>query len=79
MRQELLQMIGGLRRRKRICTRGSREDSDGSFSVEKLIYESLPGVYVTALVYSPDDHSTKHPAVLVPAATRPMERFTIRD
>ena len=37
------------------------------FTIEKLIYESLPGVYVTALVYSPDDHSSKHPAVLVPA------------
>src|SRR5204862_2784984 len=37
------------------------------FSVEKLIFQSLPGVYVTALVYVPDDHSKKHPAVLVPA------------
>src|SRR5258707_3522140 len=37
------------------------------FSIEKLIFQSLPGVYVTALVYLPDDRSKKHPAVLVPA------------
>jgi len=35
--------------------------------LKKLIFESLPGIYVTALVYVPGDHSKKHPAVLVPA------------
>src|SRR5437588_6589524 len=43
-----------------------RIQMDG-FSVEKLIFQSLPGVYVTALVYVPNDHQSKHPAVLVPA------------
>src|SRR5207253_5160845 len=43
-----------------------RIEMDG-FSVEKLIFQSLPGVYVTALLYVPADHSKKHPAVLVPA------------
>src|SRR2546427_11055844 len=37
------------------------------FVIEQLVYQSLPGVYVTALVYVPNDHTTKHPAVLVPA------------
>src|SRR5258707_161526 len=37
------------------------------FSIEKLILQSLPEVYVTALVYLPDDRSKKHPAVLVRA------------
>jgi cephalosporin-C deacetylase-like acetyl esterase len=37
------------------------------FHIEKLIFESLPGVYVSALVYLPDDGSTKHPGILVPA------------
>ena len=45
------------------------------FSVEKLIFQSLPGVYVTALVYVPDDHSKKHPAVLVPAGHAPDGKF----
>jgi pimeloyl-ACP methyl ester carboxylesterase len=68
LRTKLLQMIGGLPEEKtdlrpRIT---GKIEMDG-FSIEKLILESLPGVYVTALVYLPDDHSAKHPAVLLPA------------
>jgi cephalosporin-C deacetylase-like acetyl esterase len=37
------------------------------FRIEKLIFESLPRVYVTAVVYVPDDGVQKHPAVLVPS------------
>jgi pimeloyl-ACP methyl ester carboxylesterase len=37
------------------------------FHIEKLIFESLPGVYVSALVYVPDDGNKTHPAVLVPS------------
>src|SRR5438552_2717273 len=67
-RRKLLQMIGGLPAAKtdlqaRVT---GRIEMDG-FSVEKLIFQSLPGVYVTALLYVPADHSKKHPAVLVPA------------
>ena len=68
MRRELLQMIGGLPEKKTdLRARITGKIQMEGFSIEKLIYESLPGVYVTALVYSPDDHSIKHPAVLVPA------------
>ena len=68
VRRKLLQMIGGLPTTKtdlqaRVT---GRIEMDG-FSVEKLIFQSLPGVYVTALIYVPADHSKKHPAVLVPA------------
>jgi len=68
LRQKVLQMIGGLPEVKtdlhpRVT---GRIQMDG-FTIEKLIFQSLPGVYVTALVYVPDDHSKKHPAVLVPA------------
>ena len=37
------------------------------FRIEKLIFESLPGVCVSALVYVPEDGNEKHPAILVPA------------
>lgn len=61
-------MIGGLPERKTdLHARITGKIQMEGFSIEKLIFESIPGVYVTALVYSPDDHSTKHPAVLVPA------------
>jgi pimeloyl-ACP methyl ester carboxylesterase len=68
LRSSLLEMIGGLPDQKtELHARVTGKIQMGGFSIEKLIYESLPGVYVTALVYSPDDRSTKHPAVLVPA------------
>jgi pimeloyl-ACP methyl ester carboxylesterase len=68
LRANLLEMIGGLpERRTDLHARVTGKIHMEGFSIEKLIFESLPGVYVTALVYSPDDHSTKHPAVLVPA------------
>jgi pimeloyl-ACP methyl ester carboxylesterase len=68
LHQALLQMIGGLPSQKtelHAQVTGTMQ-MDG-YSIEKLIFESLPGVYVTALVYAPDDHAKKHPAVLVPA------------
>ena len=55
----------------------ARFPMDG-FHIEKLIFESLPGVYVTALVYVPDDEKKSHPAVLVRPATRPTGRLTIK-
>jgi hypothetical protein len=68
LRASLLEMIGGLPERKTdLHARITGKIQMEGFSIEKLIFESLPGVYVTALVYLPDDHSTKHPAVLVPA------------
>jgi hypothetical protein len=37
------------------------------FHSEKLIYQSLFGFYVTALVYVPENGDKVHPAILVPA------------
>jgi pimeloyl-ACP methyl ester carboxylesterase len=68
LREKLLKMIGGLPTEKTDLHPqiNGKVEIDG-FSIEKLIFESLPGVYVTALVYIPSDHSKKNPAVLVPA------------
>src|SRR5216117_4203152 len=68
LRQRLLQMIGGLPEvktdlRPRVT---GRIQMDG-FPIEKLIFQSLPGVYVTALVYVPDDKIKLHPGMLVPS------------
>jgi cephalosporin-C deacetylase-like acetyl esterase len=68
MRAHFVDMVGGLPALKtplnlqitgRIQMRG--------FHIEKLIFESLPGLHVTALVYAPDDGNKLHPAVLVPS------------
>ena len=68
LRQKLLQMIGGLPTVKTDLHAEitGKIPMDG-FTIEKLVFQSLPGIYVTALVYVPNDHASKHPAVLVPA------------
>lgn len=76
LRQKVLSMIGELpTRRTPLHSKVTGSIAMDGFHIEKLIFESLPGVYVTALVYIPDRHSgdasdvpiTKHPAILVPA------------
>jgi acetyl esterase/lipase len=68
LRAGLLEMIGGLPEEKtELHPEITGKIQRDGYSIEKLIFQSLPGVYLTALVYSPDDHSQKHPAVLVPA------------
>ncbi len=47
----------------------------GDYTIEKLVYTSLPGVYVTANVYVPKDGGKKHPAVLCPHGHWPHGRF----
>ena len=41
------------------------------YRIEKVVFESLPGLHVTALVYVPDGPSGRKPAVLVPCGHAP--------
>jgi hypothetical protein len=68
LRKSVLDMIGGLPTEKTDlhATITGRISASG-FHIEKLIYQSLPGLYVTALVYVPDNGEKVHPAVLVAA------------
>jgi pimeloyl-ACP methyl ester carboxylesterase len=67
LRKRLLDMIGGLPVQKTpLNARTTGRIQMQGFHIEKLIFESLPGIYVAALVYAPDD-AGKHPAVLVPS------------
>jgi len=68
LRAHLLTMLGGLPTKRTPLNPHitGRIQMEG-FHIEKLIFESLPGVYVSALVYVPEDVSTKRPAVLVPS------------
>jgi len=68
LRRSVLEMIGGLPTEKTDlhATITGRISATG-FHIEKLIYQSLPGLYVTALVYVPDNGEKVHPAVLVAA------------
>jgi cephalosporin-C deacetylase-like acetyl esterase len=67
-RANLLSMLGGLPAKKTpLNPRITGKIQMDGFHIEKLIFESLPGVYVSALVYLPNDESKKHPGILVPA------------
>jgi hypothetical protein len=68
LEEQLLAMFGGLpRERTPLHPRITGKIQMGGFRIEKLIFESLPGVYVSALVYVPEDGNQTHPAILVPA------------
>ena len=69
IRRKLLTMLGGLpTTRSPLHSRVTGRIAMDGFHIEKLIFESLPGIYVTALLYVPDGGDrTKYPAVLVPA------------
>ena len=68
MKEKLLKMIGGLPTEKTpLNPQITGQIPMTGFHIEKLIFQSLPGVYVTALVYVPEDGNKSHPAVLVPS------------
>ncbi len=66
--EDLLAMVGGLpAERTPLHSKVTGTVRMEGFRIEKLIFESLPGIYVTALVYVPNDGSKRHPAILVPS------------
>jgi len=76
LREKLLQMIGGLpKSRTPLRARITGTIPMNGFHIRKVIFESLPGFYVTALLYVPDSGETgktkKYPAILVPAGHSP--------
>ncbi len=67
VRRELLNDLGGLPDYKGpLNARITGEIRTDSYTIEKAIYESLPGFYVTADVYRPNN-SGRYPAVLLQA------------
>jgi cephalosporin-C deacetylase-like acetyl esterase len=73
---KLLKMMGGLPEEKTPLQAQTLDSiqMDG-FHIEKLLFESLPGFYVTALVYVPDNGATKHPSVLVACGHSPIAKI----
>jgi cephalosporin-C deacetylase-like acetyl esterase len=68
LRRSVLEMIGGLPSEKtplHVVETGRIAAS--GFHIEKIIFQSLPGLYVTALVYVPENGEKVHPAILVTA------------
>ncbi|MGD0732352.1 MAG: acetylxylan esterase [Terracidiphilus sp.] len=68
LRKVLLEMIGGLPTEKTdLHAQMTGTIHAAGFHIDKLIYQSFPGFYVTALVYVPENGDKLHPAILVPA------------
>lgn len=68
LKQSLLRMMGGLPTVKTDLHAAITGRIQGNgYHIEKLLYQSLPGYYVTALVYVPENGEKIHPAILVPA------------
>ena len=68
LEKELLAMVGGLPSQKTpLNPQITGKIPMNGFHIEKLIFESLPGVYVTAVVYVPENGTKTHPAILVPS------------
>jgi len=72
LRANLLAMLGGLPKKKTpLNPRIIGRIQMNGFHIEKLVFESLPGIYVTALLYVPAGNTKKDPAVLVPSGHSP--------
>lgn len=65
LREEFIRSLGGFPERTPLRPRiAGRLEGDG-FRAEKLIYESRPGFYVTAILYLPEE-APPYPGVLLP-------------
>jgi len=68
LRNSFLKMLGGLPANKTpLNPQITGRIQMNGFHIEKLLFESLPGVYVSALLYVPEDGAAKHAGVLVPS------------
>jgi dienelactone hydrolase len=66
LRLKALALIGGLPEAKTpLDVRVTGTIPMDGYKIEKIVFESLPGIHVTALVYVPDAPAGKRPAVLL--------------
>jgi dienelactone hydrolase len=67
VRKNFLAMLGGLpTERTPLNVRQTGVLKRAGYRVEKLIFESQPGLYVTANLYVPENGRSSHPAILHP-------------
>jgi cephalosporin-C deacetylase-like acetyl esterase len=68
LREQFLQSIGGLPARTPLNPKVTGVIARDGYKVEKIVFESQPGHYVTALLFLPDGgrHASPFPGILVP-------------
>ena len=73
LRRGVLAAIGGLpEARSPLQARVTGTIPMDGYRIEKLVFESLPGIHVTALVYVPDAPAGRKPAVLLACGHSPV-------
>ncbi len=72
LRETALEIIGGLPERTPLNAQVVGSVNADGYRIEKLIFESLPGYHVTALLYVPDAPVGRKPAVLVACGHAPL-------
>ncbi|MBN1341857.1 MAG: acetylxylan esterase [Phycisphaerae bacterium] len=67
-KQRFIEAIGGLPERTPLNPRVTGKVQRDGFRVEKIVFESQPGIFVTACLFLPDSprHKPPYPGVLVP-------------
>lgn len=80
VREKILRLIGGLpAERGPLNTKLLGTVERGDYRFEKIIYESLPGFYVTANVYVPAQGRGPFPAILMPVGHAAGGKESERD
>ncbi len=73
LRRKVLGVIGGLpEARTPLAARIVGTIAMDGYRIEKLVFESLPGIHVTALVYVPEGPAGRKPAVLLACGHSPV-------
>jgi len=73
IRSRLLEILGGLPdARTPLNARVTGTLARDGYRIEKLVFESLPGIHVTALLYVPDGPVAPRPAVLLACGHSPL-------
>ena len=73
LRLKALRIVGGLPETKTpLEARVVGSIAMDGYRIDKLVYESLPGLHVTALLYVPDGPAGKRPAVLLACGHSPL-------
>jgi hypothetical protein len=73
LRGKILELIGGLpAERTPLNARVTGTITGDGYRIEKIVFESVPGFHVTALVYVPDGPAGRRPAVLLACGHSPV-------
>jgi hypothetical protein len=73
IRGKILDLIGGLpAERTPLNERVTGQITGDGYRIDKVVFESLPGFHVTALVYVPTGPSGPRPSVLLPCGHSPV-------